>query len=108
MDKSTTTQLRGNLFRHLDGIAITSTMAALHNKGIITFIMEEKTFTIEDVFENFPSNHGYMNVALRLLSAQGWLTRNIDEHNKCINFSLTEKGKAIFTCSHIYSKVATL
>ena len=108
MDKSTATQLRGNIFRHLDGIAITSTMAALHNKGIITFIMEKKVFTIEDVFENFPSNHGYMNVALRLLSAQGWLTRNIDEHNKCINFSLTERGKTAFILSHIYAKVITL
>ena len=46
MDKSTTTQLRGNLFRHLDGIAITSTMAALHNKGIITFIMEMNTMNV--------------------------------------------------------------
>ncbi|MBC8312524.1 MAG: class I SAM-dependent methyltransferase [Candidatus Marinimicrobia bacterium] len=108
MDKSTATQLRGNIFRHLDGIAITSTMAALQNKGIIKFIIENKSFTIEDVFENFPSNHGYMNVALRLLSAQGWLTREIDQRNEHIIFTLTERGDYIFSHSHIYTEVAPL
>ena len=42
MNKKTATQLRGNLFCHLDGIAITSTMAALHNQGIIKFILDKK------------------------------------------------------------------
>ena len=108
MDKSTATQLRGNLFRHLDGIAITSTMAALHNQGIIKFILDKKSFTLEDIFESFPSNHGYMNVALRLLSAQGWLEREIHSPNQQIYFSITERGKGIFAYSYIYTEVATL
>ena len=108
MDKNTATQLRGNLFRHLDGIAITSTMSALHNRGIIKFITEKKSFTIEDIFENFSSNHGYMNVALRLLSAQGWLKRAIHSRSEQISFSITKRGESILPFSHIYSKVPAL
>jgi len=108
MNKKTATQLRGNLFRHLDGIAVTSTMSALHNQGIIKFITEKKSFTIESIFKNFPSNHGYMNVALRLLSSQGWLERKIHTRSKQVDFSLTERGKSILAFSHIYTEVASL
>ena len=101
-------KLRGNLFRHLDGIAITSTMSSLKSEGVIDFILSKKKFTIKHVFENFSSNHGYMNIALRLLSAQGWLIRKINNQKESIEFTLTEKGKSIFANSQIYTKFLPL
>ena len=108
MDKNASKKLRGNLFRHLDGIAITSTISALHNKGIIKFIIEKKSFTIEDLFKKFPSNHGYMNVALRLLSTQGWLDREVHTRNTQVHFSITKRGEVDLYFAHIYTKIASL
>ena len=93
MDKKLAGKLRGELFRHLDGISITSTIASLHNNNVINFILDIKSFTIQDIFNKFPSNHGYMNVALRLLSAQGWLQRSIDERDNNIDYILTKSGE---------------
>ncbi len=108
MDKNKASELRGRLFRHLDGIAITSTVSSLHQRGIIEFICEKNNFSIEDIFQNFPSNHGYMNVALRLLSAQGWLQREVDERNEHIHFEITTTGTEVFKFAHIYSEVEKL
>ena len=101
-------KLRGDLFRHLDGIAITSTMATLTNEGVIEFILLKKKFSLQHVFENFSSNHGYMNIALRLLSSQGWLIRKINNQNEDIEFTITQEGESIFSYSQIYTKIAHL
>ena len=103
MDKKLAGKLRGELFRHLDGISITSTIASLHNNNVINFILDKKSFTIEDIFNKFPSNHGYMNVALRLLSAQGWLQRSIDERDNNIDYILTESGELTLRFSYVYA-----
>ena len=103
MDKKLIKKLRGELFRHLDGISITSTIATLHTHDVIQFILDHKSFMIEDIFRKFPSNHGYMNVALRLLSAQGWLERKLDKRDKNIEYSLTKSGEIILRFSHVYA-----
>jgi len=103
VDKNLAGHLRGELFRHLDGISITSTIAILHKNNVVQFILDHKSFTIEDIFNQFPSNHGYMNVALRLLSSQGWLQRSIDERDDIIEYSLTDNGESILNYSHVYT-----
>jgi len=103
VNKNLAEKLRGELFRHLDGISITSTIASLHDNNVIQFILDHKSFTIEEVFNQFPSNHGYMNVALRLLSAQGWLQRSIDKQDNNIDYILTESGESTLCFSHVYS-----
>ena len=70
MDKERKKQLRGILFQHLDGITFCSTIATFFNKGITEFILENKTFSIQEILSKYECNAGYLNVALRL-----WLLR---------------------------------
>ena len=92
MDQETKKQLRGQLFQHLDGISLCSTIAAFHNKEITEFILKNKIFTIQEVINNYKCNAGYMNVSLRLLASQGWLKRTIINDGENIEFQLTNKG----------------
>ena len=48
MDRERKKQLRGILFRHLDGIAITPTVNALHHKGICNYILNNPEFNFKD------------------------------------------------------------
>ena len=50
--------LRGILFRHLDGIAISPTIAALENNGINKFILENLNFNFRDLTSSFKNNPG--------------------------------------------------
>ena len=103
MDKLLKIKLRGILFRHLDGIAIAPTVSALYNQDICSYILKHPQFTLQDILANFHANSGYMNIALRLLSSQGWLHRKIILDGKEINYNLTEKGNILFPLSHKYS-----
>ena len=102
MDKVKKKNLRGILFRHLDGISLCSTVSALHKKGVTKYILEHPSFTIQDILSDFDSNTGYLNVALRLLASQGWLEREIIQDSKNINFQLTQKGKTSLPLAYHY------
>ena len=107
MAKDRKKQLRGILFQHLDGITLCSTIATLFNNGITQFILENKTFTIQDILSKYECNAGYMNVALRLLASQGWLKRNIIQDGEDIEFHLTEKGVKGMAHAHYYDRFYT-
>ena len=107
MTKDRKKQLRGILFQHLDGITLCSTIATLFNNGITQFILENKTFTIQDILSKYECNAGYMNVALRLLASQGWLKRKIIQDGEDIEFHLTEKGVKGLAHAHYYDRFYT-
>ena len=102
MDRERKKYLRGILFRHLDGIALSSTISALHKKNIIQYITDHPAFTIQQLLNEFECNAGYFNVSLRLLASQGWLERNIIHDGENIEFQLTEKGQECFSLAHHY------
>ena len=77
MDKEKKKFLRSILFRHLDGIALCGPISALNKNGVTRFIQSDPSFSIQDILNNFECNSGYLNVTLRLLASQGWLTYNI-------------------------------
>ena len=75
MDKK---NLRSIIFRHLDGIAIAPVLVALQKKNIISQIAEQESMQLNEIVEKIPCNEGYLNVALRILASQGFLTYNVD------------------------------
>ena len=94
--------LRQILFRHLDGIALVPTVSALHAGGICEYILQHPHFSFQEISNEFETNAGYLNVALRLLASQGWLKREILLDGEEIDFNLTDKGKKTFSLAHIY------
>ncbi len=101
-------ELRGVIFRHLDGIATSTTTYALHKKGVLDFLLEKSTITIEEVTSKFNANEGYLNVALRILCSQGWLNQEIDNLNNTITYRTNKNSKTAFKLAHLYEDAVNL
>ena len=84
--------LRARLFRHLDGIVTAPTAFALHKKGVLAYLLEQKSASLSDLTAKFQANEGYLNVALRVLCSQGWLSQTIDNQTDKIKFVYKNKS----------------
>ncbi len=107
MTREVKTQLRSDLFRHLDGIVTAPTAYALHQKGILDFLLKEKEVSLKNICETFSANEGYMNVALRVLASQNWLEHNILSEDD-IQISINENSATAFTLIPLYKEVVEL
>lgn len=96
---------RSDLFRHLDGIAVAPTAYALFEKGILEYLIEKKSDTLENLTSKFNANEGYLNVGLRLLCSQGWLIQDLDNDKDSISFHTNEKSEEAFKLAAIYKDV---
>ncbi len=101
-------KLRGDLFRHLDGIAVAPTAYALHEVGLTNYLLEHKEASLEQLAEQFKANKGYLNVALRLLCSQGWLIQNLDNRTGKVVYQTNDKTAKAFSLFPLYSGVNEL
>lgn len=108
MDAKQKKVLRGRLFRHLDGIVIAPSAYALKEHGVTDFLLENKTVSIDKLTTTFNANEGYLNVALRGLCSQGWLTQQIDNKNNTVTFKINEKSALAFHYFDLYQGVMEL
>lgn len=92
-DKQT---LRGHIFRHLDGIATATSAYTLHKKGVLDYIIEQKSVSLENITSKFNANEGYLNVALRVLASQGWLTQHLNNKDNSVSYETNSKSEAAF------------
>ena len=90
-EKST---FRSTLFCHLDGIATATTLFTLHKKDVLSFLLEQKTIELHELSKKFNANTGYLNVGLRILCSQGWLTQ--EYKNEDIYFSTNSNSEKAF------------
>lgn len=98
---------RSIIFRHLDGIATSSTAFTLHQAGVLQYLLEQQSVTLKTLSEQFKANEGYLNVALRILCSQGWLTQHIDYINNQVTYSTNEKSATAFGLAHLYEDAVT-
>lgn len=106
LSKTEQNNLRADIFRHLDGIAVAPTAVALHEKGVTDFLLENRTATLAELTAAFRANEGYLNVALRVLCSQGWLTQIIEAGE--IRFELNEQSAKAFELIPLYGEVVQL
>ncbi|TBX66638.1 class I SAM-dependent methyltransferase [Flavobacterium silvisoli] len=104
----TTTELRGILFRHLDGIVTAPTAYSLYKKGVLDYILEEQAVSLSALTEKFNANEGYLNVALRVLASQGWLVHKINPLTDEIIFATNAQSLIAFSLVPIYEDVVNL
>jgi len=107
MTKAEKSKLRGDLFRHLDGIVTAPTAYTLHENGVLNFILENEKTTLSSITEKFKANEGYLNVALRVLASQGWLDYEILDGDN-ISVQSNEKSKIAFDLIPLYKDVVDL
>ncbi len=102
------TVLRGKLFRHLDGIVISPIAFFLNDKGVIDYLIDNKSINLSKLTDYFKANEGYLNVALRCLCSQGWLTQSLNSESDEIIYSVNSKSATAFDHFHLYEDVTRL
>jgi hypothetical protein len=108
LTKNDKEQLRGTIFRHLDGIATATTTFALYKKGGLDFLLKNKKVTIDEVAAHFEANEGYLNIALRVLASQGWLVQHIDNVSNTVSYQINENSEEAFKLAPLYEDVVKL
>lgn len=98
-------ELRGDLFRYLDGLGTAPSAYALFDSGILEYILKEKSFSLEAASSKFKANEGYLNVALRIICSQGWLEQKIDNESDTIEYAVNSKSELAFQNFHLYKDV---
>ncbi|PWK19575.1 class I SAM-dependent methyltransferase [Xanthomarina spongicola] len=101
-------QLRGTIFRHLDGLATATTAYSLHKKDILDYLLKNKKVSLKELVSVFNANEGYLNVALRILCSQGWLVQRINNSTDEIIFEINDKSQEAFKIIPIYKDAVTL
>ena len=96
---------RTTIFKHLDGVVCAPIIVALQKKNIVSIIQENKTLTLLQIIEKVPANEGYLNVALRTLASQGFLSHHVDNATDLITISSTNKTEELLKYIHLYEKV---
>ena len=104
LTKSDKDHLRGTIFRHLDGIATATTAFALHQKGVLEYVLKYQNIQLSELTKTFNANEGYLNVALRLLCSQGWLVQHIDNQNDVIAYEINGKSEMAFKLVPLYEE----
>ncbi|QRM90677.1 class I SAM-dependent methyltransferase [Lacinutrix sp. WUR7] len=108
LTKNDKEQLRGTIFRHLDGIATATTSFALYKKDVLDFLLKNKKVTIDEVATHFEANEGYLNIALRILASQGWLVQHIDNVSNRVSYQTNENSEEAFKLAPLYEDAVKL
>ncbi len=98
-------QYRNALFRHLDGIAVAPVVIALKNKGVLDTLLKAKSILLEDLASPFNANLGYLNVGLRCLASQGWLTYSVNKEDNTVLVSTNNKSEYAFAQADLFQDV---
>ncbi len=105
LNKPEKAALRAAIFCHLDGIATAPTALALHQAGVLDYLQEHETVELADLVRRFKANEGYLNVALRILCSQGWLTQQIEANGASVRFGITPAGRIAARLAPAYREV---
>lgn len=102
MDKKAA--FRSLLFRHLDGLVMTPVTYVLGQHKVLQHICNEKQVDITELSKKFNANEGYMNVALRMFSSQGWMTQALDNKTNTVAYHITPEGEVAFKHHEVYKE----
>ena len=108
ISKSKQAELRGRLFRHLDGLVTAPSAFELFDKGVLQFLNDQGESHLSSLNKRFKANEGYLNVALRILCSQGWLSYTMDNAKDSITYAITEKGKIALNYIPFYREAVEL
>ena len=108
MTRAQKKQLRGTLFRHLDGIVTAPTVRALADGAVLDRFLDGRSHELGNLASDVGANEGYLNVALRVLASQGWLNHEFRAAEESVSYSITEAGRIAFEHADLYADVVDL
>ena len=95
---------RSTLFKHLDGIALSTVLTHIfcNDISILNPLKINKKININfQTLESLCMNPDYLNVSIRLFESQGWLKRRYINENK-IELSKTRLGHFFINHADLY------
>jgi hypothetical protein len=93
--------------RHIDGVVISSTMAALGEHGALAMLASAERTGFGALRRRLNANAGYLAVAIRLLADQGWVTCAGEAGTDDLGIEPTAAGRAVMTeYAHGYAAAA--
>ena len=96
-------KLRSDLFKHIDGIALTAPLSCVFNgNNSISNLLKKSNEFILDNNTLKSINADYLNVTLRLFESQGWLKRLLIKEN-VIKVKSTTLGANLFNQANLYN-----
>lgn len=98
-------EYRSELFCHLDGIAVAPVAYSLKEKGVLEYLLQKENATVKELADHFESNEGYLNVALRMLASQGWLSYVVDNEVNQVHVTTNNKSQIAFKLVERYKDV---
>jgi hypothetical protein len=108
LTKQDKADLRATIFRHLDGIVTAPTAYTLLERGVLKHLLQHKEADVTELASTFQANEGYLNVALRVLSSQGWLDAEVNNVNNQVKYRVNAKSAVAFEHCRLYKDVVTL
>ncbi|WP_106794395.1 class I SAM-dependent methyltransferase [Aquimarina sp. Aq78] len=97
---------REELFCHLDGIAVAPVAYSLYKNNITDYLISNKEISVSQIAASHKTNEGYLNIALRILSAQGWLDYEANKDDVIIKTNAL--SKLAFDHFYLYEEVVNL
>lgn len=106
LTKQEKSEFRSTLFCHLDGLATITTAYALHKKGVLSYLLQQQKVSLQEMTKQFKANAGYLNVGLRVLCSQGWLTQQIDAND--VTYKTNNSSKRAFELIPLFKDAIAL
>ncbi|MEL6863623.1 MAG: class I SAM-dependent methyltransferase [Bacteroidota bacterium] len=101
-------QYRSQLFCHLDGLVVPAVAYSLKESGLLDVLIQQERMQLSELSERYAANEGYLNVALRVLAAQGWLNYEVDSVRDEVSVATNEKSALAFGQFGLYKDVVHL
>lgn len=105
MDKH---DLRSTIFRHLDGLVTAPVGHTLKEHGVLDYLLEKQTATLQELTQKFHANDGYLNVGLRVLASQGFLDYTVDNALDVVTVSTNNRSDTAFSHFYLYADAVAL
>src|SRR5262249_1082279 len=85
------------LCRHIDGVAIGTTMAALHERGALAMLAARDRTEFAVLRDRLAASPGFLHVAMRLLADQGWVARQGEPGTEQVRMGAGGGGGMVMT-----------
>ncbi|MEX0312662.1 MAG: class I SAM-dependent methyltransferase, partial [Allomuricauda sp.] len=108
ISKQKQSKLRSRLFQHLDGIVAGPTAFVLKENGATDYLLSHKSVDIDSMASDLGANNGYLNVALRTLCSQGWLSQHIDNSSNRVEYKINDLSGTAFGYFGMYQEAMEL
>lgn len=95
--------VRSVVFSHLTGIAICPVVKALADRGVVAMLMDahDEGLQFQDMVARTHANAGYLRIALRLLTACGWLRQS--GRGATATYALAPAGRIALPLAPLYN-----